>query len=123
MHAVAAELVEFLKTDILRALAAHAGAGYDRRRLAQFGRPRDARIGHGFTRGYHRELREAVDEIGAPVVKIGLMGVAPYFGAVLKPHLRHVGRFDGADAGAARPQAFARPRKRYARVRKWRRDR
>ena len=63
MHAVVAQLVDFLKSDVFRALAAHAGAGDDGRGLAQFGRPFDARIGHGFARGDHRELREAVDEI------------------------------------------------------------
>ena len=61
---------------------------------------------HGLARGDHRELREAVDEVGAAVVEVRLVAVALHFGAVLKPHLGHVGGFDRADAGAALPQRF-----------------
>ena len=75
MHAVVAQLVDFLKSDVLGALAAHAGAGDDGGRLAQLRRPFDARIGHRFARGDHRELRETVHEIGAAVFEVGRDGV------------------------------------------------
>ena len=66
MDAVVPQLIDLLKADVFGALAAHAGARDDGGVLAQFGRPLDAGVGHRFARGDHGELREAVDEIGAP---------------------------------------------------------
>ena len=68
------------------------------------GRPLDAGVLHGLARGDDGELREAVDEVGAAVVEIGLMAVALDLGAVLEAHLRHVGGFDRTDAAAPRAQ-------------------
>ena len=68
-------LVDLDEPDVLGALTAHAGSGDDRRRLAQFRRPLDARLLHRLARRDHRELREAVHEVRAAVVEIGLMAV------------------------------------------------
>ena len=75
VHAVVAQLVDFLEADIFGALAAHAGAGDDGRGLAQCRRPLDAGVCHGFARGDHRELREAVHEVRAAVVEVRLVAV------------------------------------------------
>ena len=90
----------------LRYLPAYAGSGDDGRGLAQLGRPLDARVLHRLARGDHRELREAVDEIGAPVFEVGLVAVAFDFGAVLKA--QRVMSVDSIwpDAAAALAQRF-----------------
>ena len=75
MDAVEPLLVDIHEADILGRLAAHAGARDDGGPLLQFRRPRDPGIGHGLARGDHRELREAVDEVGVLVVEVGLMAV------------------------------------------------
>ena len=73
MDAVVAQLVDFVEAEILGALAAHAGARDDGGRFAQFRRPLDPGICDRLARGDDGELREAVDEIGAPVVEVGLV--------------------------------------------------
>ena len=105
VHAVVAQLVDVLETDVFGALSAHARAGNDGGRLAQFRRPFDAGVGDGLARGDHGELREAVDEIGAAVVEVGRVRIAAHLGAIVKPKLGDIGGFDGADAAAGLPPA------------------
>ena len=112
MHAVVPVLVDLDEPEVLGALAAHAGAGDDGGVLAQFGRPLDAGVCHGFARGDHGELREAVHEVGAAVFEIGLMASscltsAPFW----KRRLVTVGGFDRPDAAAALRAATRRIRR------------
>jgi hypothetical protein len=80
-----AQLVNFHKSDVFGGLAAHAGARNDGRILAQLRRPFDAGFGHRLARRDHGELREAVHEIGAPVLEIGFVSIAAHLRSVLKP--------------------------------------
>ena len=61
---------------------------------------------HRLARRNHRELREAVHEVRAPVFEIGRVAVLLDLRAVLKADPRHVGGFDRRDAAAACQQRF-----------------
>ena len=75
--------------------------------LAEFRRPLDAGIGNGFARRDHRELRKAVDEIGALVVEVGAMIVGRDFGSILEAEARAIGRLNRANSGPAFAQSAA----------------
>src|SRR5581483_1096761 len=104
VHAVVAQLIDFLEADVFRALPAHARPGDDRRALPQLRRPFDPRALHRLARRDHFELREAVHEIRAPVLKLRRVTVAAYLGAILKPQLRAIRGFNPADSQTALAQ-------------------
>ncbi len=105
MHARLTALVEIHVAGILRDLAAAAAAADDRRFFAEVRSELDARIGDGFAGGNHRELREAVEMIGATALEIFRGIVIAHFGAVLEAQKGRInGSYwaDGGDAAAYR---------------------
>ncbi len=93
-------LINFHEPGVFGGLPAHARPRDDRRSLAQFRRPLHSGVFHGLARGNHRELREAVHEVRAPVVEVRLVSVVLDLGAVLKTQARGVGGFNLPDAAA-----------------------
>ena len=107
MHAVLPHLVDAIESGVLGGLPAHARPRNDGRVLAEFRRPLDAGIGNGFTRRDHRELRKAVDEIGAFIIEVGAMVVGRDFRSILEAEARAIGRLNRANSGPAFAQSAA----------------